>query len=108
LPDVHAGPDYWPVNKREWLTLSRERDLWMKRVLEAEKRGFDRGVNLGREQGFALADAELERSWRTLAAGIMNAPSFADLEFLRWGPGGREKFGQPRPGDYKGGPVAWK
>ena len=26
----------------------------------------------------------------------------AELDALRWGPGGREHFGDPRPGDYPG------
>jgi hypothetical protein len=25
-----------------------------------------------------------------------------NLELLRWGPGGRRRFGDPRPGDYMG------
>ncbi|WP_345433797.1 hypothetical protein [Actinoallomurus vinaceus] len=28
--------------------------------------------------------------------------SHAELEALRWGPGGREHFGDPRPGDFEG------
>jgi hypothetical protein len=30
----------------------------------------------------------------------------AELELARWGPGGREHFADPRPGDFTGGPVA--
>jgi hypothetical protein len=25
-----------------------------------------------------------------------------ELEILRWGPGGRARYGDPRPGDYQG------
>jgi hypothetical protein len=32
----------------------------------------------------------------------------AELELRRWGPGGREHFGDPRPDDYTGGPVDWR
>ena len=31
-----------------------------------------------------------------------SGPSHAELEERRWGPGGREHFGDPRPGDYRG------
>lgn len=31
-----------------------------------------------------------------------DAVDAAKLEVLRWGPGGREHFGDPRPGDYPG------
>lgn len=34
-----------------------------------------------------------------------NAPTLAELEMLRWGPGGREHFADPRPGDRTGDEV---
>lgn len=30
------------------------------------------------------------------------------LDQARWGPGGRGRFADPRPGDYPGGPVPWE
>lgn len=57
----------------------------------------------GRQDGYRQRQAEDEARWR-LAAGIAipDGPSHAELEELRWGPGGREHYADPRPGDYPG------
>lgn len=52
--------------------------------------------------------AEMAAAWHAVAdPAAAGGPSFAELELRRWGPGGRAHFGDPRPGDYRGGPVEW-
>ena len=61
---------------------------------------------LGREMfaaGRAAAEAEMAERWNRIAAPAARAGAdFAELEARRWGPGGREHFADPRPGDYPG------
>ena len=40
--------------------------------------------------------------WNRIARAAVRGPSHAELEEKRWGPGGREHFADPRPGDYPG------
>ncbi|MGH3160370.1 MAG: hypothetical protein ACRDOC_00665 [Streptosporangiaceae bacterium] len=68
--------------------------------------GYAAGFRAGEQVGARRA----MREWHVTAAGLPMAaigPSWAELERRRWGPGGRAHFGDPRPGDYTGGPVAW-
>lgn len=45
----------------------------------------------------------MARAWHAVAdPASRSGPPHADLELLRWGPGGREHFGDPRPGDRPG------
>ena len=48
------------------------------------------------------AEAEMAARWDQIARPVTHGPAQADLEVERWGPGGREHFGDPRPGDYPG------
>lgn len=83
------------------LELSAERDLWERRLLDAERAAYARGYQDGRDDQ-AREDG---RRWAAMPVRRVNGePTFAELELLRWGPGGREHFGDPRPDDYKGGP----
>jgi hypothetical protein len=51
--------------------------------------------------GQAQARAEMERDWHAIAdPASRNSTSHAELEARRWGPGGRQAFGTPRPGDF--------
>lgn len=70
-----------------WKQLCREvgRDCWRE----------------GRRAGYEQAMRDMARSWREIAepvsrGGIPNG----ELEERRWGPGGREHFADPRPGDW--------
>ncbi len=54
-------------------------------------REFDRGYT----EGYLRAVADCKAAQQ----GIVRD---AALEEVRWGPGGREHFGDPRPGDYPG------
>ena len=58
---------------------------------------------LGREMyeaGYAAAEADMDARWNRIARAAVRGPSHAELEEKRWGPGGREHFADPRPGDY--------
>lgn len=83
------------------LALSDERDLWQRRITQAYR------------EGFAAAERAHANDYRNgHHDGILGRKRFehewveeARLELARWGPGGPEHFGDPRPGDYRGGPV---
>jgi hypothetical protein len=63
---------------------------------------------LGREMfeaGRRAAEAEMAERWARIAAPVVSGQSCAELEERRWGPGGREHFADPRPGDYPGSSV---
>jgi hypothetical protein len=60
---------------------------------------------LGREMyaaGYAAAEADMAARWNEIARAAVRGSSHAELEEKRWGPGGREHFADPRPGDYPG------
>jgi hypothetical protein len=60
---------------------------------------------LGRQMyaaGYAAAEADMDARWNRIARAAVRGPSHAELEEKRWGPGGREHFADPRPGDYPG------
>jgi len=65
---------------------------------------------LGREMyraGYRQAEADMAARWHEIARPVTRrGPDFADLEAERWGPGGREHFGDPRPGDFPGRAAA--
>lgn len=74
-----------------WCQAARER---------AEVDQFAGGVEYGRK----LEAAERDRAWVDVARPIARGgPAHDQLEKLRYGPGGREHFADPRPGDYMGG-----
>jgi hypothetical protein len=60
---------------------------------------------VGREMfaaGYAAAEADMDAAWNRIARAAVCSPPHAELEEKRWGPGGREHFADPRPGDYPG------
>lgn len=65
-------------------------------------------IRAAHEAGRAAAEKDMAERWNDIAKPVTHGgKTQAELEELRWGPGGREHFGDPRPGDYKGGPVKW-
>ena len=68
---------------------------------EAYDTGHADGWEAGRR---ALLDelAEAQRIACGPATAALASPAHADLESRRWGPGGRARFGDPRPGDFPG------
>jgi hypothetical protein len=88
--------------------LSDERDAAAARLVAAARTAFARGLEAGDRLGYERAEAEMAARWNRIAAPIARGgPEHAELEQRRWGTGGRGRFGDPRPGDYRGGPVRW-
>jgi len=85
------------------LTLSGERDMWVKVCLRRERAAYRQGFIAGDLAGYTRARTEMARRWTRIASPVAyGGPAFADLEERRWGPGGRARFGDPRPGDFRG------
>ncbi len=62
----------------------------------------------GWRAGYEQRARDLEADWHEMASRVARGGvPFDQLEVRRWGPGGRARFADPRPGDYRGGPVAW-
>jgi hypothetical protein len=81
----------------EWLALSDERDQFLARILDAERRGFGRGVaSMADEYQCGFADGIF-----AYKAAQHDLYRLVGGEMARWG-GWREDFGRPRPGDFPG------
>jgi len=52
--------------------------------------------------GREAAEAEMAERWNEIARAAVNGPTDTELEQLRYGPGGRAHFADPRPGDFPG------
>src|ERR1700728_2815557 len=55
----------------------------------------------GYQAGYRQAEADMAASWHQ-ATRPADGPALAELEERRWGPGGRARFADPRPGDFPG------
>lgn len=65
--------------------------------------GYRAGLEHGHAIGYADAEADMEAAWHAVADPVARGgPKHAELAERRWGPGGREHFGDPRPGDFPG------
>lgn len=64
--------------------------------------GYRAGLEHGYAIGYADAEADMAERWNEITRPVARGKSFAELEEKRWGPGGREHFADPRPGDYPG------
>ena len=78
MPDPAAVDEHW-------------RRICREMTREAAASGYERG----QVDGYLLAVADFK-------AFQHGAVRDAELERRRWGPGGRERFADPRPGDYPG------
>jgi hypothetical protein len=86
---------------RAWLLDSDRRDREQERLLNAWSAGWQACEAQHAEQyeeGFTDGTMALKHAQHQAHRLIRG-----DEE--RWGPGGREHFADPRPGDYTGGPV---
>ena len=73
--------------------------------LQLARESFQAGVAVGAAWAREALLHEQAEAQRQAAAQIMPAllaPSHAELEERRWGPGGRAHFADPRPGDFPG------
>jgi hypothetical protein len=91
-----------PPDADALLELSDERDRWLRRLLAAERAAYKRGVEAGIEIGRRLEADDLAAEWKRIAAPVARGVPLAELERRRWGLGGRERFGDPRPDDFPG------
>ena len=89
------------MSSADLLELSDERDRWLQRLLYAERAAYELGLAEGYRAGFERGARVAETDFPS-AIKPLDGPTLAELELLRWGPGGREHFADPRPGDYKG------
>ena len=60
------------------------------------------GQRAGLQAGYRQADADRAARWAEIARPVVHGIGYAELEERRWGPGGREHFADPRPGDFPG------
>jgi hypothetical protein len=80
----------------ELIELSDERAQWMNYALDWARDAYAAGY----ADGQADARREDDATWAAAPVQRVNeGPTFAELELLRWGPGGREHFSDPRPAD---------
>jgi hypothetical protein len=101
----HARTALDPGYVAEVLGRIAEREVWQRRELAAYRAGLRRGWRDGWRAGYEAADSDWYIALapaRRAAARAARIPTHAELEVRRWGPGGREHFGDPRPGDFKG------
>ncbi len=81
------------------LALSDERDLWSRRILDAERRGYQRGRADGYDAGYTDGILGRKRARHQAVEAL-------DVYLRRWKLRGetrtRSTFGQPHPADYPG------
>jgi hypothetical protein len=70
-------------------------------LAEAEVRYRNQVGRLMYEAGRRDAEAEMADRWSRVTA-VVRGPDLEEIEARRWGPGGRARFGDPRPGDFRG------
>jgi hypothetical protein len=111
---VADGADIGQRRRAAWLRLSDERDLWLRRVLDAWREGYavgrrsmDDAVTTAYIDGLLRRKGIEHEHIRALTGGTDRVDLWQDQQKRTWGPGGREHFADPKPGDYTGGPVAW-
>ncbi len=63
---------------------------------------YEAGHADGYRAGYRQAGADQAAWWNQAARACTGGPSHTELEERRWGPGGREAFASPRPGDFPG------
>lgn len=73
------------------LELSDERDLWLRRLLAAEREAYRRGYEDGRGDGYRDGYSHAVTDWKVTAAGMtkLAGPTFAELDRRRYPPDGR-------------------
>jgi hypothetical protein len=89
------------------LALSDERDVYLRRIGQAFREGWEAGHMTGVDDGRQAEAAERDAEWNAIARPVARGgPAYAEIERKRWTVRGevrtRETFGQPHPGDYPG------
>lgn len=85
------------ANAAELIGTQHERDH------AAERRGFNRGYDLGRRDGwragYAKARQEEDDAWAAAARRVTHGPSYDEMDRRRYPPGGRLSWIQGEGGD---------
>lgn len=64
------------------------------------REAYERGHADGWREGYERAEADMAARWCKIAEPVARGGiTHSELETRRWGPGGREHFADPRPGD---------
>jgi hypothetical protein len=87
------------------LALAAERTRAARTAEARQREAFRRGRALGRREGWDLCTRRREHEFTAWVTGchiLDGTPDYAELERRRWGPGGRARFADPRPGDFPG------
>lgn len=63
---------------------------------------YQAGQRAGFQAGYLQAEADEAARWAEVARPVARGISHAELEARRWGPGGRARFADRRPGDFPG------
>ena len=66
------------------------------------RESYEAGHADGYRAGYRQAGADQAARWNQAARAALDGPARAELEERRWGPGGRGRFADPRPGDFGG------
>jgi hypothetical protein len=69
---------------------------------EMYQAGHGDGYRAGYEAAWGEREADAAAWWRDRGRSLAERPAHAELEERRWGPGGRARFADPRPGDFPG------
>jgi hypothetical protein len=92
-----------PEEQRQFLEFSDERDQQDRLRIAAQREAFEAGRKFGHDEGRREYEAQETEAWRRILQPFsQDRPFFQELEERRWGPGGREHFGDPRPADFVG------
>lgn len=70
--------------------------------LQLAREAYEAGRQAGFGAGYRQAGADQDAAWNRAACVVTGGTARAELEARRWGPGGREHFADPRPGDFPG------
>lgn len=85
-----------PIDIRQWLGVSAERDRWQQLILATGRMMYAAGY----ADGVLAAKRDDDRRWAaTPALHIRWGPSHTELERRRYGPGGRRSWIIPRDGE---------
>ncbi len=106
-PSVQRGPVVLGEAIAELLAWSDALDASLRLRLAAYRDGYAHGYERGVDDGRRQAEAEQERAWYAATHPIaIGGIPYDELERRRYGPGGRKRAGDPRPGDYPGNGAA--
>lgn len=76
---------------------------WCRLAAELTRRAAANAWAAGVARGRELEAADDAARWRAVAGPVSRGgPAWDEVEARRWGPGGRARFGDPRPGDFPG------